>query len=377
MSRESISISGAVLHPDGQVRESTVYLAGETIARVVPGLDSGADFCLDGALVPGFIDLQVNGAYGHDFTIDAGAIPTVAGQLPATGVTGFLPTIITSRFADYPERLWGAAAAMQARSGARVLGVHLEGPYMNPARKGAHPLECIRPIDVEEIRAWADPSTVRIVTLAPELPDALDAVRALRAAGILVSAGHSAASYAEALAGFEAGIQWGTHLYNAMSPLQHREPGLAGALLSLDVPCGLIVDGIHSHPAMVRLAWKAKGAGGITLVTDCMAAMGMTPGEYILGEHSVMVDATGARLQDGTLAGSVLRMDEAVRNMIAYTGCGLAAAARMASQTPARLLGLAKRGAIAPGCDADLVALSPQNEVVHTFIAGELAYSAG
>lgn len=370
------SVSANVLFPDGQVRESTLFLEGGRIARISAGREPGTDLVVEGTLLPGLIDLQVNGAYGHDFTQDASSIPTVAQRLPETGVTAFLPTIITSDFAAYPARLRQAAEAMRAAPGAEVLGVHLEGPYLNPARKGAHPPACIRPVDVEEVRAWADPAVTRVVTLAPELPGALDAVRALRQAGILVSAGHSAATFAEAQAGFAAGIGWGTHLYNAMSPLQHREPGLMGALLVSEVPCGLIPDGIHSHPAMVQLAWKAKGADGLTLVTDCMAAMGMAPGRYALGEHLVIVDETTARLEDGTLAGSILRMDEGLRNMLAFTGCSLADASRMTSTNPARLLGLQRKGRIAPGCDADLVALSPENRVTHTFAAGKLVYQS-
>lgn len=361
-------------------RESTVYLAGGEITRVAPGRDPGADLAVEGTLVPGLIDLQVNGAYGHDFTLDASTIPAVAARLPETGVTAFLPTIITSAFDAYPARLREAEAALRdsqsgRSAGAAMLGVHLEGPYLNPLRKGAHPPACIRAVNVEEIRAWADPAVTRIVTLAPELPGALEAIRALRAAGILVSAGHSNADFVQAQAGFQAGVGWGTHLYNAMSPLQHREPGLIGALLVSPIPCGLIVDGIHSHPAMVQLAWKAKGTQGITLVTDCMAAMGMAQGRYALGAHTVIVDATSARLEDGTLAGSILKMDEALRNMMAFSGCSLADAVTMASTNPAHLLGLARKGAIAPGCDADLVALSPENTVTHTFIAGELVYT--
>jgi N-acetylglucosamine-6-phosphate deacetylase len=237
-------------------------------------------------------------------------------------------------------------------------------------------------MDVAEMLAWADPAVTRIVTLAPELPGALDAVRALRAAGIVVSAGHSAATFEQAQVAFAAGVGWGTHLYNAMSPLQHREPGLMGALLTGSTPFGLIPDGIHSHPAMLRLAWLARGRDGIVLVTDCMAAMGMDPGTYALGEHTVTValeGATGiatARLEDGTLAGSVLRMDEGLRCMTAFSGCSAADALMMASANPARLLGLEHKGRIAPGCDADLVLLSPDLRVTHTFVAGRLAFQA-
>jgi N-acetylglucosamine-6-phosphate deacetylase len=321
------------------------------------------------------IDLQVNGAYGFDFTNDASTVLEVAARLPATGVTAFMPTVITSRFESYPARLEEIGQAMQqASGGARVLGVHLEGPYLNPKRKGAHPQGYLRPIQLDEIRRWAEPEVVRIVTLAPELEGGLEAVQVLREMGKVVSAGHSDASYEQARAGFAAGINWSTHLYNAQSALQHREPGVMGAILLSDVPCGLIADGIHSHPAMVQLAWKAKGTAGIVLVTDCMAAMGMLPGRYELGHYAVIVDQISARLEDGTLAGSILRMDEAVRNMIVYSGCSLADAVQMASTVPARLMGLPNLGALVPGSAADIVVLSPEYEVTHTFIAGALAY---
>ncbi len=378
MTQTTFSLSGLVLLPDGTANEATVFLSGRTIVKITPGRDPGADISTGGVIVPGFLDIQVNGAFGYDFTSDATSASEVAARLPQTGVTGFVPTIITSRFEAYPQRQREVAEAMRAKSpGAHILGAHLEGPYLNPIRKGAHPPAYIRKINVAEMLAWADPSVTRTITLAPELEGALDAVRALRQAGFVVSAGHSNATFAQAMAGFEAGINWGTHLYNAMSPFQHREPGLIGALLVATIPCGLIVDGIHSHPATIQLAWKSKGAGRITLVTDCMQAMGMNPGRYILGDHAVVVDETSARLEDGTLAGSILKMDEAIRNMMAFTGCTLADAVQMASTTPAKLLGLEQKGAIAPGCDADLVVLSPENQVTHTLVDGKVVFACG
>jgi len=331
---------------------------------------------VDGAVIPGLIDLQVNGAYGYDFTNDGGTVSEVARRIPETGVTAFMPTVITSDFASYPFRLDRIDKAIRAGgpTQARVLGVHLEGPYLNPKRKGAHPPEFIRPVDVPEIRHWAGHEMVRIITLAVELEGALDAVRALRSMGKIVSIGHSNATYEEAIAGFAAGVNWATHLYNAQSPLQHREPGVMGAILVSPVTCGLIVDGIHSHPAMVNLAWKAKGVNGITLVTDCMAAMGMPPGRYELGHYETIVTPESARLADGTLAGSILRMDQAMKNAMAFTGCSLADAVQMASTNPARLLGLERLGALLPGYTADIAVLSPELQVTHTFVAGQLAY---
>jgi N-acetylglucosamine-6-phosphate deacetylase len=377
MTKSTFAISGPVLLPSGDIQTCTITFSEGMIERVTPGSDPGADLQADGTVLPGLIDLQVNGAYGYDFTNDASTVLEVAARLPSTGVTAYMPTVITSHFEAYPSRLreFSQAVDQVGPGGARVLGVHLEGPYLNPKRKGAHPSAYLRPIDTEEIRRWSEPDLVRIVTLAPELDGAADAVRMLRGMGKVVSAGHSDASYEQAQAGFEAGINWATHLYNAQSPLQHREPGIMGAILLSQVPCGLIVDGIHSHPAMVELAYRIKGAEGIVLVTDCMAAMGMDPGRYELGHHAVVVTEDSARLEDGTLAGSILRMDEAVRNMMAYTGCALADAVHMASIVPARLMGLETMGSIASGCAADIVVFSPENEVTHTFVAGKLVYS--
>jgi N-acetylglucosamine-6-phosphate deacetylase len=318
--------------------------------------------------------MQINGAYGADFTSDAGTIVDVSAKLPSSGVTSFLPTIITSPFASYPRRLAEARDAARLAHGAELLGVHLEGPYLSPQRAGAHDPDLLRPIDVDEILAWAEVDIVRIVTLAGELPGAAAAVRELRNRGILVSIGHSNATYAEAIAAFDAGVGWGTHLYNAMSPLGHREPGLMGALLTGPVPVGIISDGIHSHPAMVKVAYSCKGARGIALVTDAMEAMGMPAGTYRLAGRSVIVDGQTARLADGTLAGSILTMDAGVRNLVAFTGCTQTEAICMASTTPARILGLAKKGRIAVGCDADLVILNREGQVKATWARGELVY---
>ena len=258
--------------------------------------------------------MQLNGAYGADFTNDGRAVASVAARLPETGVTAFVPTIITSPWAEYPNRLREVREASRNLAGARVLGVHLEGPYLNPAKKGAHNPAFLRAPNVDEMLRWADES-VRMVTLAPELPGALDAIKALRARGIVVSAGHSNATCEQAMAGFDAGLGWVTHLFNAMRALGHREPGLPGATLTSPVPCGMIVDGIHTHPSIVKLAYRAKGASSLTLVTDAMEAMGMPPGRYRLSDREVIVDETSARLADGTLAGSILTMDQAVRNI--------------------------------------------------------------
>lgn len=372
--KSDLTLSGLTLLPGGEFAETTLQVADGKIVDLAPGLDAHADFFAEGYLIPGFIDLQINGAFGYDFTTDGGGVMAISESLPQFGVTAFLPTIITSPFENYPIRLREIGTASREAGGARPLGVHLEGPYLNPARVGAHSPEWLRPINLPEIRGWAFPSIVRLVTLAPELPGALEAIHYLQQRGIVVSAGHSEATFAEAMAAFEAGVGWGTHLFNAMSSLHHRAPGLAGALLTSPIPCGLIADGIHVHPTMVKLAYQVKGAQGITLVTDAMAALGMSPGAYRLAGHEVEVSASRTQLADGTLAGSLLSMDAAVRNMLAFSGCTLAEAVNMASHLPASLLGLNHKGLIAAGCDADLVILDNTLHVTRTFVAGRCVF---
>ena len=386
----TIRISGNVLHLD-HFAEATLWIERGAITRVQDGLDPDADHFSEGYVVPGFIDLQLNGAYGDDFTTHWGAVTRVASRLPQTGCTSFLPTLITSPFDSYSKRLQEVCEAMtlsdsprdsssqnallvMTYSGANILGVHLDGPYLNPIKTGAHNSEFLREINVDEMIRWADPDIVRIVTLAPELPNATQAIRALNGVGITVSAGHSNATFDEAIKGFDNGIKWGTHLFNAMSGLHHRDPGLAGALLSSSTPCGLIVDGVHVHPAMVKLAYQAKGVDGLCLVTDAQAAMGTSKRSSQIGDRKTFADDTSVRLADGTLAGSILKMDQAVRNMIKFSGCTLAEAINMASRTPANLLGLNHKGRIAEGCDADLVILDKNLHAQKTFVAGKLLH---
>ena len=327
--------------------------------------------------VPGFVDIQINGAFGMDFTVTPEAIYTVAARLPAFGVTSFLPTIITSPSSKVEAALqvWQQGAPPGFR-GAVPLGLHLEGPMINPGKKGAHDPVYIQPPSVDLVAGWSPARGVRLVTLAPELPGAQPVIAALLRAGVKVSAGHSLATYEEGMQAFAAGVTCGTHLFNAMPTLHHRTPGITGALLQHPtVQVGLIVDGVHVHPAMINLAWKSKPAGTLILVTDAMAALGMPPGSFKLGDYSVTVDQSVARLPDGTLAGSILSMDAAVRNLIRYTGCSLAQAAACAAENPARLLGLQDKGGLVPGMDADLVLLSPEGIVQATLVQGQVLYS--
>ena len=330
-------------------------------------------------LAPGFIDLQFNGGFGQDFTADPSAIWPVAAQLPQYGVTAFLPTIIT---APLEKSAVGRRVVTEGQPagyrGATPLGLHVEGPFLNPVKKGAHNPSYLRLPDLDAVRDWSPDTGVRLATLAPELPGALEVVEALSRRGVLVSAGHSMATYEQAVAGFDAGVRYGTHLFNAMPSLLHRDPGLPGALLTDErVTVGLIADGVHTHPAMVKLVWQALGPMRLNLVTDAMAALGMPPGQHLLGDYAVAVDGETCRLADGTLAGSILSMDQALRNLIAFTGCALEEALQTITTTPARALGLEhERGQVAPGFVADLILLSPDLHVRGTIVDGEPVYVA-
>lgn len=327
-------------------------------------------------LASGLLDLQVNGGFGLDFTADPTTIWEVAAQLPRFGVTGFLPTIITSP----PETIRLAQAVMRdgppaGWSGARPLGLHLEGPFLNAARKGAHNPAYLRSPSAGDIAGWSPETGVRWVTLAPELPGSADAIATLAARGVMVSAGHSMATYETAAAGFDAGARYATHLFNAMPPLHHREPGLAAAALADPrVTAGLISDGLHVHPVLVSLIWRLLGPERLNLVTDAMSAMGMPPGEYVLGDFRVYVDGTSARLDDGTLAGCVLSLDAMLRAFMEFTGAALPDALATVTTTPARLLGLDTVGLLAPGMQADLVLMKPDVQIIETFVAGESVY---
>lgn len=376
-------IQNAVVYtPYRELDGAAVIVDGTRIAAVGP---VGETPCPHGAqvldatgliLAPGFIDLQFNGAFGKDFTADPAAIWPVATALPRYGVTSFLPTLITSpldRVTSAQEVLMDSPDA--GWSGAIPLGLHLEGPFLNPKKKGAHNPSYLRRPDLGAIAGWSADNNVRLVTLAPELPGALDMVEALVGRGVVVSAGHSMATWEEATAGFDAGIRYGTHLFNAMPPLNHREPGLPGALLTDPRPVvGFINDGIHTHLSIIDLAWRALGPR-LNLVTDAMAALGVPPGVHLLGDFDVYVDEISCRLADGTLAGSILGMDAALRNLLAWTDCSLSQALATITTTPADLLGLSReRGRIAPGHLADLVLLTSDLRVRMTWVEGSVVF---
>lgn len=378
----SICLVHAQIHTPSQVIEDgTVIVAGGRIRQVGPsrGLTPPENTpVIDAAgllLVPGFIDLQLNGGFGHDFTQDPHTIWQVAALLPRTGVTAFLPTLVTTTLATVQTAQGVLAQGAPAGfAGAAPLGLHLEGPFLNPAQKGAHNPDLMRRPSLADAAPWTPDNGVRLVTLAPELPGGMELIRALAGEGVVVSAGHSAATFDTAVSGFNAGIRYGTHLFNTMPVLHHRRPGLAGALLSdARITLGLIADGVHVHPALIRLVWQLA-AGRVNLVSDAMAALGMPPGIYRLGNMTASVDNDTARLPDGTLAGSILSLDAALRNLIAFTGCTLSQALATLTTIPGDLLALNK-GRIAPGYDADLVLLSPDLRVRAALAAGQVVFT--
>ncbi len=293
-------------------------------------------------ITPGFVDLQVNGAFGVDVASEPGRVPELSRKLLATGATSYLPTLVSSPMPLYRETLPMLArlAYEGAPDGAEVLGIHLEGPFINAHKKGAHQEAYVVPAGVGLLDELLDLGPVRRLTLAPELEGAAELAKTASRRGVVVCAGHSNATFELAYGAFEGEVAGVTHLFNAMSPLHHREPGLPGAAFAHPrVACGIIADGRHVHPEVVALAFRMLGPDRLYLVTDAIAAAGMGPGEYSLATRRVYLEEGVPKLEDGTLAGSVLAMDEALRNVLAFTGCTLPEAARMASATPARLIG--------------------------------------
>jgi N-acetylglucosamine-6-phosphate deacetylase len=372
-------VRGALLLGSGFVMGELRIEAGRiaAITHAPTGGDRRAPRYEAAFVAPGFIDLQVNGGFGVEVGEDSEAIRTLAARLPETGVTAFLPTVITSPPEAYPKAI-AAFEAASATPGARPLGVHLEGPFLSPQRHGAHRRDIIESADSRLLDTCLESDAARLMTLAPERPDALALIEKLLKHRVLVSLGHTDATYEQFVAGVDAGARMATHLYNAMSPFEHRAPGAIGAALVDDrVTIGLIADGVHSHPASLRLAVRAKGVERIALVTDMMSAAGMPPGRYALGGQDVIVDGLSARLADGTLAGSLLTMDQAVRNMVQWADVTREDALRMASERPAALLGMENLGRIAVGAAADLVLLNNDFSVRATIINGEVVYERG
>lgn len=403
---------GDLVLPDRILPAASLVIDGDDITAVDArsSVDPAAAQVVDvtGCYVaPGFVDVHVHGVEGLDTLDGSGVVAAIAMRLPRYGVTAFCPTSVACGPAALATFLRDVADArgQRAPGAARVLPAHLESNFINPDYRGAQPAECLRTASsltpgmltapgyrpgvrsrpgggdayaaIDILAAIAERlSDVGTVTLAPELPGGLALVRELVSAGVRVSLGHSGADFDTAIAAIEAGGRQATHLFNRMPPLNHRAPGLAGAVLAReDVAAELICDGYHVHAAMVRVALAAKTTRGIMAITDGTAGSGLAVGARArLGGRTIHVRAHAAELDDGTLAGSTLTMDRAFRNLVVNFGCPIVDAAAVCATTPARELGLTGLGVIAAGAKADLVVLDRRFNVVRTLVGGDAAF---
>jgi N-acetylglucosamine-6-phosphate deacetylase len=361
-SPQRLLAGGRVVTPDGVLTDAWVHVDGGTILSVTrsrPAVDAPAHDLQGAWLLPGFLDLHMHGGGGHDVADSRKAMEGAVTFHRRHGTTGTLVSLMTAPVDDLCQQLGWAAELVRRGPGpeGHVLGAHVEGPFLSPRRSGAqNPAYMIAPdAGVLERLLTAADGSLRVMTLAPELDGTLALMAALRQQRVLVALGHSDAGYDEATAAIRAGANHATHLFNAMAPLHHRAPGLVGAALEADIPCELINDGRHVHPAVVRLVARAISCP--VLVTDAIAASGVGDGTFMLAGQEVHVHAGEARLA-GTesLAGSTLTMSEAVRRAVRDSGLSVEQASAAASANPARVLGLeASLGSIAPGRCADLV----------------------
>lgn len=383
----TLRITGDLLTPFERIADGVLFArdgvieyagprAGAPAQRADVEIDASARF-----VCPGFIDLQVNGGGGALLSVDLTreAVERMTAAHVRFGTTAMLPTAVTGPEDNMSRALEAVAAAIETPvAGARVLGAHLEGPFINPLRKGAHNERYIVPPDVAmfERLVRAANGSLRIITLAPELPGALDLIAAARVANVAVSIGHTDATYDEANAGIDAGATFATHLFNAMRPLHQREPGVIAALLESEhVVTGLIPDGVHVHPALLGLAARERGPDRAAIVTDAMSPVGTDATSFRLYGEDVVVRDGSCYTKDGVLAGSALSMDRAVRLMREEAGVPLLDAVRMATATPAFVLGLDDLGVLKPGARADVIVCDDDINIERVFVGGVEAYA--
>ncbi|MEO6828574.1 MAG: N-acetylglucosamine-6-phosphate deacetylase [Acidobacteriaceae bacterium] len=368
-------------HPQVTIEDGLILSIESRGALEAPGDAQRLDYAGD-TLAPAYFDVHTHGAMGHDVMEGTGeAFDAIGNFLAEHGVGAYLPTTVTApveaTLRSLEEIAKQIARAVDAENyrGARPVGIHLEGPFLSHGKRGVHPPESLQAPSVELLRRFWQAAGGRVVlmTIAPELPQAIELIEEAVRLGIRVSLGHSNANTEEALAGIAAGATSATHTFNAMRPLNHREPGLLGVVLDeRELFAELICDGIHVDPLLVRLFYRAKGEDRGILITDAMGATGMPNGVYRLGDLEVTV-ADGRCTYEGKLAGSTLTMDRAVRNFMRYTGASVGTAVKYASTNPAALMGLAAScGELSPGRPANIVVLSPEGEVRTTLLDGQV-----
>ena len=375
-------VNGKFVMPDG-VRTGPALVFDQKIRGYVEAGELVADVEKIDArgcwVFPGLIDMHIHGYMGEDASDGSyEGLRKMAAGIAAHGVTSFLPTTMTVSYAELEaafEEIRRAMTASHAENwfGACVVGANAEGPFINPSKKGAQAVQHIRPGDPAFLKRYSD--VIRIFTIAPEMPGNMGCIREMAAIGMPISMGHTAATYAQAEAAVDAGVTHVTHLFNAMTALNHREPGVVGAALADDrVSCELIADTFHVDKALFSLVARQKGEK-LVLITDCIRSGGMPDGEYTLGGQAIFVHGIECRLADGTIAGSMLTLERAVKNMWDYSGLPLHEAVNMASRNPARVLGIEDRkGTLEPGSDADIAIIDRDFAVQQTIVEGRTVF---
>lgn len=374
-----------IVTPFRLIEGGTLVVEGRLIAAVGPSSDveiprrARVLECEGKMLVPGFIDLLVHGGGGYGFAdMSMEAVEEISNHFYRHGTTGLLASLFSKSEPEMVADVRRISGFMRQSSGTNVWGIHLEGPFINPELHGAMKVDYLWKPNVE---GWhrlyeASRGSIKLMTLAPELPGMGEVMRAAAKDNVVLSVGHSCAIYQEVLAGIDNGVAHVTHMFNAMKPFHHRTPGvITAAMLHDELKVELIADGIHVHPAVMRLIYKVKGDGGIILITDAIRASGMPDGEYTFMDQKIYVKAKKAYLEDGTLAGSTLTMEEAVKNMVRMADVPITHAVRMASLNGAKVLGVSgKKGVLAVGKDADVVLLDSEFEVHMTVSEGIIRY---
>lgn len=362
------------------IGESTITTDGDTITDVSPENSVGFNSIdlREYTIIPGLVDIHIHGINGYDI-MDATphSIEEISKNLAALGVTSFLASTVTAPLESMEAVLKNIRDCLKRDlGGSRLLGAYVEGPYINSEYKGAHPAQFIREIDLDELKKLVEYAgeALAVITIAPEKPDAIDAIEFLTSKNVKVSLGHTNATFSQTKAAFDAGANIVTHLFNGMRGLNHREPGIVGAALTDDrANVELICDLIHLASPIMQITHKCKGNEKVVLITDCIMAAGLKDGQYRLGELDIFVENGTSRLKDGTLAGSTLKLADAVKNMVLHAGIAFEDALAMATINPARAIGKADLiGSIEPGKKADIIALNDNFEPVFVMVGGKI-----